>query len=73
MEKFANQDCLGYRKVLAETQVNCDGKMTKKAQLADEYTWLSYADIDRKVDAIARGLTTQGIKQSTRKLNQLNC
>ncbi|KAH9375906.1 hypothetical protein HPB48_012546 [Haemaphysalis longicornis] len=53
---------LGTRPVLSRTEVKqATGKVVKKLVLGD-YEWLTFEEVDRKIDATARGLLSIGAK-----------
>jgi len=57
-----DKTCFAYRKVLNEELVKGDdGKMIKKYALSD-YHWITYGDLDIRIDNIARGLLVNGVK-----------
>lgn len=59
---FGDRPCLGSREVLGESEEKqADGKVFKKLVLGD-YKWLSYNEVDRKIDLIGRGLMAHGVR-----------
>lgn len=59
---FGDRPCLGSREVLGESEERqADGKVFKKLVLGD-YKWLSYKEVDHKIDLIGRGLMAHGVR-----------
>lgn len=59
---YRDQPCLGTRQVLGESEEKQkDGKVFKKLVLGD-YQWLTYNEVDRKIDLIGRGLMAHGVR-----------
>lgn len=59
--KFSDRPCLGTRPVLAEIEEMKDGKVLKKLSLGD-YEWITFNNVDCKVNLICRGLMAVGIR-----------
>ncbi|RDD38466.1 Long-chain-fatty-acid--CoA ligase 4 [Trichoplax sp. H2] len=60
--KYPNNRCLGTRELLREEEEQqSTGKIFKKLILG-KYKWLTYREVDTKIQAISRGLTTFGIQ-----------
>ena len=60
--KFAKNDCLGTREVLAEDdEVQKNGKVFKKLHLG-EYKWLKYGEMAKQAARIGNGLRAIGLK-----------
>ena len=70
--KHGDRKCLGYRQVLeiAHISQGAAGKTTGivKKKLADEYTWLSYQEVDLMVENMIRGFSSHGIKSGDKVL-----
>lgn len=61
--KYQDKKCLGVRQVLSvEDQVQQDGKVFKKFELANKYKWMSYVQVLEKIDSVANGLLEIGVK-----------
>ncbi|CAN7998157.1 unnamed protein product [Ixodes pacificus] len=59
---YRDQPCFGTRQILGESEEKqADGKVFKKLVLGD-YQWLTYNDVDRKIDLIGRGLMAHGVR-----------
>lgn len=62
IEKRSDSRCLGTREVLREEEEKQpSGKVFKKLILG-KYKWLTYKEVDMKMEAISRGLMTYGIQ-----------
>ena len=60
--KRSDSRCLGTREVLREEEEQqSSGKVFKKLVLG-KYKWLTYKDVDNKIQGISRGLITYGIQ-----------
>ncbi|XP_040298434.1 long-chain-fatty-acid--CoA ligase 4 isoform X1 [Bufo bufo] len=60
--KFGNKDCLGIREVLSEeNEKQPNGKVFKKLILG-EYRWLSYEEVNTRVNHFGSGLAALGLK-----------
>ncbi|XP_077537425.1 fatty acid CoA ligase Acsl3-like [Haemaphysalis longicornis] len=58
----AQRPALGTRRVLGRREENQEnGKVFKKLVLGD-YEWMTYEEVDRKIDLTARGLLSIGVK-----------
>ncbi|RWS19429.1 long chain fatty acid CoA ligase-like protein, partial [Leptotrombidium deliense] len=57
------KNCLGQRDVLGEEEVQSDGTTLQKYILGEEYKWFTYTELDRRIDLIAKGLMTVGVKE----------
>jgi long-chain acyl-CoA synthetase len=54
--------CLGYRSVLAEEdERQADGQVVRKRLLSD-YQWLTYEEVDSRMESVANGLSQIGVK-----------
>lgn len=63
IQKYKTGRSFGYRKCYGEEdEKQPDGKVFKKQILADSYVWLTYNELDERIDAIARGLMIHGVK-----------
>lgn len=63
IKTYYNRNALGYRKILKEERtVHSDGRVFYKKSLEPTYTWLTYGEIDVRIDNIMRGLLLNGIK-----------
>ena len=63
IQKHSSQQCLGTRKVLDMVEGKSpDGKILKKKILDDHYDWITYAELDQKIDLIILGLTKTGVR-----------
>lgn len=59
---FGDRPCFGHRPVLGESEEKQeDGKVFKKLVLGD-YQWMSYNEVDEKIDLIGRGLMALGVR-----------
>ncbi|CAN7983478.1 unnamed protein product [Ixodes hexagonus] len=56
---YSDRPCLGTRPVLGECEEENSGKVLKKLLLGD-YQWLTFKDVDYKVDLVSRGLMAVG-------------
>ncbi|XP_077335161.1 long-chain-fatty-acid--CoA ligase 4 isoform X1 [Lithobates pipiens] len=60
--KFGTKDCLGTRELLSEeNEKQPNGKVFKKLILG-EYKWLSYEEVNTRVNHFGSGLATLGLK-----------
>lgn len=68
-KKHGKRRCLGSRQVL-QIEAPEAGKAAAmaKRKLADDYSWMSYEDVDRKMTNIMRGLSCHGIKAGDKVL-----
>ncbi|XP_054708359.1 fatty acid CoA ligase Acsl3-like [Uloborus diversus] len=65
VEKYGQKKCFGVREVLGEEEeVVKSGKIFKKLSLGD-YKWLTYDEVNQKVERIGKGLLSLGIKSKT--------
>ncbi|GIY25370.1 long-chain-fatty-acid--CoA ligase 4 [Caerostris extrusa] len=61
--RYGVKKCLGMREVLSEADEHFrNGKVFKKVRLADEYKWLSYVDIDQRVENLSKGMLELGLE-----------
>ncbi|KAK4810198.1 hypothetical protein QYF61_010971 [Mycteria americana] len=61
LAKFGKKDCLGTREILSEeNEMQPNGKVFKKLILGT-YRWLSYEEVNEKVNRLGRGLTALGL------------
>ncbi|XP_029463478.1 long-chain-fatty-acid--CoA ligase 4 isoform X2 [Rhinatrema bivittatum] len=62
VSKFGKKDCLGTRELLSEeNEKQPNGKVFKKLILGD-YKWLSYEEVDVKVNNLGSGLAALGMR-----------
>lgn len=62
VHKFGDRPCFGTREVLGESEEKQkDGKIFKKLVLGD-YQWLTYTEVDKKIDLIGKGLMSHGVR-----------
>ncbi|XP_060688463.1 long-chain-fatty-acid--CoA ligase 4 isoform X2 [Hemiscyllium ocellatum] len=62
VKKFQKQNCLGTRELLSEeNEVQANGKIFKKLILG-EYKWLSYEEVNQRVNRFGSGLSALGLK-----------
>lgn len=63
IEAYRDRDCMGFRKVLEEMEeLQADGKVHIKRRLAPEYTFLTYSQVNQRIDHIMRGLLLSGVR-----------
>ncbi|UYV73098.1 ACSL4 [Cordylochernes scorpioides] len=63
VKRYGSRPCYGFRKILGERQEpQSDGKVFKKLLLADEYTWLSFEEAERRVERLSRALLALGVR-----------
>uniref|UniRef100_A0A8C3JEY6 long-chain-fatty-acid--CoA ligase n=1 Tax=Calidris pygmaea TaxID=425635 RepID=A0A8C3JEY6_9CHAR len=61
LAKFGKKDCLGTREILSEeNEMQPNGKVFKKLILG-AYRWLSYEEVNEKVNRLGSGLTALGL------------
>ncbi|NXC48843.1 ACSL4 ligase, partial [Penelope pileata] len=61
LAKFAKKDCLGTREILSEeNEMQPNGKVFKKLILGT-YRWLSYEEVNQKVNRLGSGLIALGL------------
>ncbi|KAM6300001.1 long-chain-fatty-acid--CoA ligase 4 [Aegotheles albertisi] len=61
LSKFGKKDCLGTREILSEeNEMQPNGKVFKKLILGT-YKWLSYEEVNEKVNRLGSGLTALGL------------
>ncbi|RWS18687.1 long-chain-fatty-acid--CoA ligase 3-like protein, partial [Leptotrombidium deliense] len=61
VEFYGDRKCLGQRKVLGEEEeIQSDGTKLQKFILG-EYKWLTYTDLDRRIDLVAQGLISASV------------
>lgn len=59
---FGDKPCFGSREILGEEEeTQSDGKVFKKMVLGG-YKWLSYREVDEKIDLIGKGLMAHGVR-----------
>lgn len=64
---YGDNKCLGVRRVLKEEmEEQPDGKVFNKKILAPQYEWLTYRQVDIRIDNVSRGLLFHGIKPGDR-------
>lgn len=67
IKTYYNRNAFGYRKILKEEKViQNDGRTFYKRALEPKYTWLTYGEIDKRIDDIMRGILINGIKPGDR-------
>lgn len=60
---YGEKRCYGLREVFGEEdQKQLNGKVFKKLILSDEYKWLSFYEANQRIDDIAQGFLSNGIK-----------
>lgn len=63
IQVYRDRNCMGYRKVLEEIEeLQADGKVHLKKRLAPEYTFLTFGQVDERIDDIMRGLLLSGVQ-----------
>lgn len=63
----SDERAFGYRKVLAKfVEKSQSGSSIVKKQLADEYTWFTFSQVDSMVDKVMQGLLLNGVKHGDR-------
>ena len=61
--KYGNKRCMGIRRVMSESaEKQPDGKVFVKKTLADNYDWLSYNQVDQRINSVSRGLLANGVR-----------
>ncbi|XP_026704112.1 long-chain-fatty-acid--CoA ligase 4 isoform X1 [Athene cunicularia] len=61
LTKFGKKDCLGTREILSEeNEMQPNGKVFKKLILGT-YRWLSYEEVNEKMNRLGNGLTALGL------------
>lgn len=62
---YGDRKCFGVREVFGEDEETTkSGKVFKKLSLGD-YKWMTYNEVDKKVDNISKGLLSLGIQSKT--------
>ncbi|RWS26349.1 Long-chain-fatty-acid--CoA ligase 3-like protein [Leptotrombidium deliense] len=62
VELYGDRNCLGQREVIGEVdEIQSDGIVLQKFILGD-YKWLTYTELDRRIELVARGLMSVGVK-----------
>ncbi|RWS20344.1 long chain fatty acid CoA ligase-like protein, partial [Leptotrombidium deliense] len=61
VEVYGKRKCLGQREALSEEEAQEDGKTLQKLNLG-EYKWLTYIEMDQRIDIVAKGLMAIGVK-----------
>ncbi|RWS24448.1 long chain fatty acid CoA ligase-like protein [Leptotrombidium deliense] len=62
VEIYGEKRCVGYREVFGEElETQDDGKTFKKLIMGD-YKWYSYIELDKRIDDVAKGLMSFGVK-----------
>lgn len=62
VEQYGDKNCLGFREVFGEEdELQKDGKVFRKLILGD-YKWLTYNQVNERVEHLARGLILNGVK-----------
>ncbi|XP_040070326.1 long-chain-fatty-acid--CoA ligase 3 [Ixodes scapularis] len=60
--KYADRPCMGKRELLGEVEDKQNGgKVIKKLSLG-QYQWLSYNEVDTKIDLVSRGFMSLGLR-----------
>ena len=61
VHEFGDKKCCGQRKLISEEEeLQSNGKLLKKVVLG-EYQWLSYNQVDVRVEHVAKGLLVNGV------------
>lgn len=67
--KFKDVRCVGIREVMMEEQEEQDdGSIVTKKILATDFKWMSFAQTDKRIDDIMKGLLLNGIKGPDKKV-----
>lgn len=62
--KFKDVRCVGFRELMMEEQEGqTDGTTVKKKVLAQDFKWMNFAQTDKRMDDIMRGLLLMGVKE----------
>ena len=65
VEKYRGNKCLGSRSVLVEEHEKLpDGSLVLRKTLSNDYKWMTYNHIDKRVDDVMKGMISSGIKSS---------
>ena len=65
VEKYRGNKCLGSRSVLVEEHEKLpDGSLAIRKTLSNDYKWMTYNHIDKRVDDVMKGMISSGIKSS---------
>lgn len=60
---YRDRNCLGFRQVLESQDFqDASGKTYQKKRFVDEYTWLTYDDVDKRVDNLVAAFLMSGVK-----------
>lgn len=63
VEKYRGNKCLGSRSVLVEEHEKLpDGSLALRKTLSNDYKWMTYNHVDKRVDDVMKGMTSIGIK-----------
>eukprot|EP00927_Polykrikos_kofoidii_P005076 TRINITY_DN12027_c0_g1_i1.p1 TRINITY_DN12027_c0_g1~~TRINITY_DN12027_c0_g1_i1.p1 ORF type:complete len:701 (+),score=157.63 TRINITY_DN12027_c0_g1_i1:59-2161(+) len=65
-EKYPDHNCAGWRQVVKVHQVEENGSVREKIELANEYKWLSFASYNERVLCLARGLAFHNVSPGTK-------
>ncbi|RWS03422.1 Long-chain-fatty-acid--CoA ligase 3-like protein, partial [Dinothrombium tinctorium] len=66
-ELYAKKRCYGFREVFAEQEeMQPSGKVFRKLVLSDNYTWVTYEEVDKELDHVVKGFLANGIKSGDR-------
>lgn len=62
---MSHAQSMGWREIVAvENELQRDGKTLKKFRMRDEYTWITYGQVMDRVDHLAAGLLSIGLKSN---------
>lgn len=62
---YADVKMLGYREIVSlDEDKQANGKVLKKVRMKNEFTWITYKEMVRRVDDLANGLLNIGIKSN---------
>ena len=60
---YRHRNCLGFRQVLdSQDFQDASGKTFQKKRFVDEYTWLTFDDVDKRVDNLVAAFLMSGVK-----------
>lgn len=66
VEKYASKPCLGSRPVLRKVLQEVDGKFMIKKDFQNEYKFITYRETSKRMNAVAAGLSSIGLKAKHR-------
>jgi len=68
-QRFKDMRCIGFREVMMEEkEKQMDGTTQEKKILSDNFKWMSYAQTDKRIEDIMRGLILLGVKGQEHKV-----